>query len=94
MWSERRQAVLSSVFYVTSTLSMLLSGWLAERFGAKKLLGVAMATLSLSSLLMPVSADVHYFLLVLLRVMAGAGVVGVSSGRGQELWAPGVYHTE
>ena len=69
--------MLLSVFYVSSTLSLLLSGWLAERFGAKKLFAAAMTSLSLSSLLMPVSATVHYFLLVLLRVMAGAGAVRV-----------------
>jgi len=56
-------------------LTQVPSGWLAQRFGGKRVFGLMMFASSLSTVLVPVAARTHLFLLLTLRFIAGIGSV-------------------
>ena len=63
-------------FYIVLIFDMCLQipgGWLADRFGGKRLLGGCILLSSVISLLTPVAARFHLGVFVLLRVLSGLG---------------------
>jgi len=56
-------------------LTQVPSGWLAQRFGGKRVFGLMMLASSLSTVLVPVAARTHLFVLLSLRFIAGIGSV-------------------
>ena len=56
----------------------LPGGLLSQRYGGKRLLGFALLISSLSTVLIPLTARVHFTLVVLLRFIAGSAAVCVS----------------
>ncbi|XP_063442651.1 sialin-like [Mytilus trossulus] len=84
-----RSAILSSFFY-GYIFTQIPGGWLADRFGGRRVFGVSMAIASVLTLLTPTCARISVNLVYLLRVILGVatGVVfpAVSSMLGH--WAP------
>jgi len=61
-------------------LTQVPSGWLAQRFGGKRVFGFMMLMSSLSTVLVPIAARTHLFLLLSLRFIAGVGSVSRIQG--------------
>lgn len=77
-WDKNtRSAILSSFFY-GYVLTQIPGGWLADRFGGKRIYGTAMAISGVATLLMPVFARTSVILVYVLRVVVGVATVCVS----------------
>jgi ACS family sodium-dependent inorganic phosphate cotransporter len=76
-WSETEKGVVLSSFYIGYIVLMLASGALANRFGGKIVLGVAVVWWSLFTALTPVAASMSLPLLVSARVALGLGEAAV-----------------
>jgi sugar phosphate permease len=63
--------LMGTLFSWTYAIMQLPSGWLVDRFGAKKMYGIAVAWWSVATFFMGVCSKMSQFLLV--RVMLGAG---------------------
>ncbi|XP_064643137.1 sialin-like isoform X2 [Lineus longissimus] len=95
-WSRPLQgAVLSSLFY-GYILTQFPGGWLARRFGAKRVLGTGMMIGAVSTLLIPVAARTHVYIVIALRVLVGlgTGVVFPSFHHILSTWAPPLERTK
>ena len=69
--SATRYGALLSAFYVTYTLAQFPAGWLADRYGAKLVLGVGAALWSLATVLTGFAGG--FISLLALRFMLGLG---------------------
>jgi len=63
--------ILLSAFYYTYVLAMVPVGWLAERYGAKLVLGAGVAVWSIATLLIAFSSS--FYSLLILRLLLGLG---------------------
>ncbi|KAK7475883.1 hypothetical protein BaRGS_00032851, partial [Batillaria attramentaria] len=72
-WDENTQAVILGAFFYGYVVTQVPGGWLAGRFGGKKLFGFGVLCTSLLTLVTPVAAraGVPYFIAV--RVLEGIG---------------------
>lgn len=68
--------VLGSFFY-GYIFTQLPGGWLAAKYGAKRVFGFGVFWTSLLTLLTPVAAKFSVYVLVLLRILEGLGEVRV-----------------
>ena len=80
-WPTTTQRAILDSFHWGYMLTQVPSGWLAQRFGGKRVFGFMMLTSSLSTVLVPVAARTHLFLLLSLRFIAGVGSVRRLLGR-------------
>jgi ACS family sodium-dependent inorganic phosphate cotransporter len=76
-WNETQKGVVLSSFYVGYISLMLASGALANRFGGRIVLGVAVVWWSLFTVLTPVAASISLPLLVTARIALGLGEAAV-----------------
>ncbi len=76
-WNETQKGVVLSSFYVGYISLMLASGALANRFGGRIVLGIAVVWWSLFTVLTPVAASISLPLLVSARVALGLGEAAV-----------------
>jgi ACS family sodium-dependent inorganic phosphate cotransporter len=72
-WSQTQKGFVLSSFFIGYMLCLLLSGWLATRFGGKRLLGVAVIVWSVCTLLTPAAGAVSLATLVVARIAMGVG---------------------
>jgi ACS family sodium-dependent inorganic phosphate cotransporter len=72
-WSQTTKGLVLAAFAVGYFLCMALSGWLAQRFGGRKILLVAVLWWSLFTLLTPWSAFQSLGLLITARIGLGMG---------------------
>lgn len=77
LWSKRTQGLILGSFFWGYLLTQLPGGWLASRFGGKRVLGYCMCACSLLTLLMPLAARTDYRFLLALRILAGICQVSV-----------------
>ena len=71
-YSEAERGVILSAFFWGYLWPQLLGGWLADRFGGKRVLGAGVALWSLATFLTP-PATVSFGLLLFMRAALGAG---------------------
>ncbi|XP_052061714.1 uncharacterized transporter slc-17.2-like [Mytilus californianus] len=84
-WDKNtRSAILSSFFY-GYVFTQIPGGWLADRFGGKRIYGTAMAISGVATLLMPVFARTSVILVYVLRVVVGVAT-GVVFPVGHSMW--------
>jgi MFS family permease len=69
--TARQLGVLSSAFFLTYTLMQIPVGWLAERFGAHRVLAVGLSLWAVATLSTGVASG--YLMLLLLRLVLGVG---------------------
>ncbi|XP_014229479.1 putative inorganic phosphate cotransporter isoform X1 [Trichogramma pretiosum] len=72
-WSFTYQGYLLSAFFYGYVLTQIPFGILAKRYGAKTYLAYGMLINSVFGLLVPVSADVGYWALIVVRFIQGLG---------------------
>lgn len=72
-WSQTQKGFVLSSFFIGYMLCLLLSGWLATRFGGKRILGLAVIVWSVCTLLTPAAGAVSLTTLVIARIGMGVG---------------------
>lgn len=72
-WSKSTQGLIQSIFFAGYMLTMVPGGRLADRRGGRPVLAVGVLVWSLATLLIPPSATLALWLLLLCRVVLGAG---------------------
>ncbi|XP_049799573.1 sialin-like [Schistocerca nitens] len=71
-WTMEQQSLALGAFYWSYVVALVPGGLLAQRFGAKRVFGGANLLCAFASLLIPVAARTHLFLLVAVRLVQGA----------------------
>ena len=94
-WSQTEKGFVLSSFFIGYLLFMLASGWLATRYGGKRVLGFAVLAWSVFTLLTPPAASLSLTALIAVRIAMGIGEAAVLPavyelyGR----WIPGAEST-
>ena len=72
-WSETTKGLVLSSFFVGYMLTQAVAGWLADRFGGKMVLGLAVIWWSLFTVLTPWAAYTSFAMLIAVRIALGLG---------------------
>ncbi|BFZ21120.1 hypothetical protein BsWGS_24159 [Bradybaena similaris] len=72
-WDQKTQGYVLGAFFYGYIVTQLPGGWLASRFGGKRLFGYGVLTTSVLTLLTPVAARCSVYLLIAVRVLEGFG---------------------
>jgi MFS transporter, ACS family, solute carrier family 17 (sodium-dependent inorganic phosphate cotransporter), other len=72
-WSGTTKGFVLSSFFIGYLLAMIPSGWMANRWGGKSLLGFSLIAWSLFTLLTPIAAGASFSALILTRIAMGMG---------------------
>ena len=76
-WSQTQKGLVLSAFFAGYMLFMFPGGWLATRFGGKRVLAASVLAWSLVTLLTPLSAHLSLAALLVARVAIGVGEAGL-----------------
>jgi len=71
--------VVLEAFHCGELVGRLPGGLLSQRYAGKRLLGFALLLSSLCTVLVPLTAKVHFSLVVLLRFIAGSTAVRITT---------------
>ena len=72
-WDEKTKGYVLSSFFIGYMLFQIPSGWLANRWGGRIVLGAAVAWWSLLTILTPPAAFLSFTVLILARIAMGLG---------------------
>jgi ACS family sodium-dependent inorganic phosphate cotransporter len=72
-WNQITRGIVLSAFFYGYISTQVLGGWLADRFGGKRVLGIGILWWSLFTALTPIAAGFSIWVLILTRVAMGAG---------------------
>lgn len=72
-WSATTKGLVLSSFFIGYLAAMVPAGWLANRYGGKLLLGIALIGWSIFTFLTPVAAGLSFATLIVTRVLMGVG---------------------
>ena len=72
-WSELQVGIVLGTFYVGYMISMTLGGYLADKYGGKKVLGYALIIWSLFTIITPFFAYSGLWWLIFIRILLGLG---------------------
>jgi ACS family sodium-dependent inorganic phosphate cotransporter len=70
-WDETTKGLVMGSVFVGYLSSQLIGGWLADRFGAARLLALSVFSFSLLTLLTPLAAEVSFATLISARIALG-----------------------
>ena len=92
-WSEAQVGIVFSSFYFGYMFTMILGGYLADKYGGKYVLGLGVLAWSLFTFLTPIFAYQGFFAIFLIRVLLGLGE-GVAFPSIHSLYARWIPFTE
>ena len=72
-WSESQVGIILGSFYFGYMITMILGGYLADKYGGKKVLGYALLIWSLFTIVTPFFAYQGLWWLILIRILMGLG---------------------
>ena len=72
-WSELQVGIILGSFYFGYMITMILGGYLADKYGGKKVLGYGLLIWSLFTIITPFFAYSGLWWLILIRVLMGLG---------------------
>ena len=75
VWDKETQGLVLGSFFWGYLVTQIPGGWLAARFGGKRIFGWCMLATALATLLAPIGARTHHIFLMVLRFIAGLGEV-------------------
>ncbi|XP_064611528.1 sialin-like [Liolophura sinensis] len=84
-WDKTLQSQLLASFFYGYVITQIPGGWLARKFGCRRVLGGGMALCIISTLLLPVCARTHVYLVFAARAIAGLAT-GVAFPAAHCLW--------
>ncbi|XP_066986838.1 sialin-like [Macrobrachium rosenbergii] len=70
-WDEATQGMILGSFFYGYTLTQIIGGRLAEKFGTKIIFGICILSGGISAVLTPVAARAHFGLVMALRLLQG-----------------------
>ena len=76
-WNKGVQSGILSSFFYGYMVMQVPGGWLAGRFGGKRVLGIAMTIVATATVLLPVLARQDYRFVYALRVVMGLASVSI-----------------
>ncbi|RUS91220.1 hypothetical protein EGW08_001026, partial [Elysia chlorotica] len=85
-WNKELEGLLLGAFFWGYLVFQVPGGRLSEKFGAKRVIGVAMFPVAILNILSPVAARTSPYLFLVVRVLVGLGE-GVMYPAAQALWA-------
>ena len=92
-WSELEVGIVLGTFYVGYMISMTLGGYLADKYGGKKVLGYALIIWSLFTIVTPFFAYSGLWWLIFIRILLGLGE-GVTFPAWHSIYARWIPFTE
>ena len=92
-WNEAQVGIVFSSFYFGYMFTMILGGYLADKYGGKYVLGFGVLAWSLFTFLTPIFAYQGFFAIFLIRVLLGLGE-GVAFPSIHSLYARWIPFTE
>ena len=72
-WDKTTQGWVMSSFFIGYLVTMVFGGWLADRFGGKKVLAAGVLLWSLFTMITPPAASVGLLVLLIVRIAMGMG---------------------
>lgn len=84
-WNKPLRSSMLASFFYGYIITQIPGGWLADRFGGKRVFGIAMAISGISNVLLPVCARLSYLSVFILRVITGLAT-GVTFPALQSIW--------
>lgn len=72
-WSGTTKGLVLSSFFIGYMLAMIPTGWLANRYGGRILLGTALIGWSVFTFLTPIAAGLSFTALIVTRILMGIG---------------------
>lgn len=72
-WTQTTKGFVLSSFFIGYLLMMTPGGWLANRYGGRVVMGVALTSWSLFTLLTPLAAGLSFSALIATRILMGVG---------------------
>ncbi|XP_033646519.1 sialin-like [Asterias rubens] len=84
-WDETTQGQILGSFFYGYILTQLPGGWLADRFGAKRIFGLGVLCTSVLTLATPLAARAGYPWLIAVRILEGLGE-GVTFPAMHSMW--------
>lgn len=76
-WSQTTKGVVLSAFYIGYIAFMLPAGWLSQRFGGRRAIGVAVIAWSICTILTPIAARHSLAALIAVRIAMGVGEAAI-----------------
>jgi MFS transporter, ACS family, solute carrier family 17 (sodium-dependent inorganic phosphate cotransporter), other len=76
-WTQTQKGWALSAFFVGYMLSLLPSGWLANKYGARRPLGMAVIAWSVCTILTPLAARSSFGALIAVRIAMGIGEAAI-----------------
>ena len=76
-WDQNSQGEILASFFYGYIFTQLPGGWLAGRYGAKRLFGLGVLCTAVFTLVTPIAARAGFRWLIALRVLEGVGEVGI-----------------
>eukprot|EP00105_Crassostrea_gigas_P039163 XP_019923311.1 PREDICTED: sialin [Crassostrea gigas] len=73
IWDKTTQGLILGSFFWGYLATQILGGWLAVKFGGKRVLGISMALCSLCTFMTPIAAHTGYVFLMIIRIILGIG---------------------
>lgn len=92
-WDRMVQGQILAAFYFGYAAMQIPSGWLATKFGARRVVGLGLLASSLLHILLPVAASSSVRLVVIVRVLQGVSQAGLFPAY-QTLWSEWAPPTE
>ncbi|XP_041377303.1 sialin-like [Gigantopelta aegis] len=89
-WDANTQGIILSAVMYLAFAAPAVSGFLARRFGAKRVIAIGMGISTVCHMLTPVGARIHVYALIGLRVVLGcfSGQIFVATTEMWQHWAP------
>lgn len=75
VWDRTAQGYILGSFFYGYAITQIPGGWLAQRFGGKRIFGGFMLMTAIATLLTPVGAEASVYVLIILRFIKGLGEV-------------------
>jgi MFS family permease len=75
VWEKTTQGMILGSFFWGYLATQIPGGWVAARFGGKRVLGLGMAICSLCTFVTPLAAQTSYIFLMVVRVLMGIASV-------------------
>lgn len=85
LWDKKVQGLILGSFFWGYVMTQVIGGWLATKFGGKRIFGYGMIIASLASLISPVAATTSYIFLIALRILIGM-TTGLSFPSMHTIW--------
>ena len=76
-WDQTTKSTILASFFYGYIVTQIPGGWLADRYGGKRVLGITMTISAILTLLMPVCARASVYFVYAIRILLGLMTVSI-----------------